>query len=100
MSKQNNQSTEDFLNLINSLIEDRMANLDRVELCQVVSNDDGSGTYNLKLVSDDNTVVEGVVNSSPFSYSIGDYVYVLKVQNKMSNAFIIGTNKAKMNNKK
>lgn len=99
MSKQNNQSTEDFLNLINSLIDDRMANLDRVELCRVVSNDDGSGTYNLKLVSDDNTVVEGVVNSSPFSYSIGDYVYVLKIQNKMSNAIIIGPNKAKINKK-
>jgi len=90
-----NNATEDFLTLLNSIIDDRLAKIDRVELCQVVSDDAGSGTYNIKLLSDDNTIVRGVVNSTPFSYSNGDYVYILKIQNKLDNAIIIGTNKPK-----
>ena len=93
---ENGDFTKEFLKVINSIIDDRLANLDRTEICQVVSMDNSSGLYDVKLVSDTNVVIKNVVNCTDFSFTSGDYVYVIKIHNNLSNAIIIGTNSPKM----
>lgn len=90
------RTVKEFLDVINSIIDDRLAGLDKVEICQIVSNDDGSGTYNIKLLSDENTIVKNVVNCTDFSFANGDYAYIIKIQNNLSNSIIIGSNSPKI----
>lgn len=92
--------SKEFLEVINSMIDEKLKMLDKVEICQVVSDDDGSGTYNIKLLSDENTIIKNVVNSTSFSFTNGDYVYILKIQNKLSNSIIIGSNSPKITSSK
>ena len=88
--------SKEFLDVINSLIDAKLAMLDKFEICQIVSDDDGSGTYNIKLLSDENTIIKNVVNCTSFSFANGDYAYILKIQNKLSNSIIIGSNSPKI----
>lgn len=81
----------EFLELINSLIDQKLSNLDQAALCQIVSDDVGSNLYNVQLVSDPLTIIKDVVNDTPFSFKNGDYVYILKIKNRLDNAIIIGT---------
>ncbi len=92
--------SKEFLDVINSLIDAKLAMLDKVEICQIVSDDDGSGTYNIKLLSDENTIIRNVVNCTSFSFTNGDYAYILKIQNKLSNSIIIGSNSPKITSSK
>lgn len=92
--------SKEFLEVINSMIDEKLKMLDKVEICQVVSDDDGSGTYNIKLLSDENTIIKNVVNCTSFSFTNGDYVYILKIQNKLSNSIIIGSNSPKITSSK
>lgn len=96
------RTVKEFLDVINSIIDDRLAGLDKVEICQIVSNDDGSGTYSIKLLSDENTIIRNVVNCTDFSFTNGDYAYIIKIQNNLSNSIIIGSNSPKItsNNEK
>ena len=91
--------TKEFLDVLNSIIDDKIKKLDTVEICQVVSDDNGSGLYNVKLLSDENTIIRDVVNSTGFSFTNGDYVYLLKIRNQLSNATIIGVNSPKITSK-
>lgn len=88
----NNNNATDFLDLINSMIEDKLSKMDQVEICQIVSNDNGTNRYNIKLISDGDTVIHDVINCSKFSFSAGDYAYILKIKNQLNNAIIIGAN--------
>ena len=92
--------SKEILEVINSMIDEKLKMLDKVEICQVVSDDDGSGTYNIKLLSDENTIIKNVVNCTSFSFTNGDYVYILKIQNKLSNSIIIGSNSPKITSSK
>lgn len=88
----NNNNATDFLDLINSMIEDKLSKMDQVDICQIVSNDNGTNRYNIKLISDGDTVIHDVINCSKFSFSAGDYAYILKIKNQLNNAIIIGAN--------
>ena len=83
---------QDFLTLIRNLVDEKIAARDHVEICQVVSDDNGSGKYNIKLLSGEGTVIQDVVSSRKTSFKNGDYVYILKVQNNLSNSIIISGN--------
>lgn len=87
-----NNNATDFLDLINSMIEDKLSKMDQVDICQIVSNDNGTNRYNIKLISDGNTIIHDVINCSRFSFSAGDYAYILKIKNQLNNAIIIGAN--------
>lgn len=87
-----NNNATDFLDLINSMIEDKLSKMDQVDICQIVSNDNGTNRYNIKLISDGDTVIHDVINCSKFSFSAGDYAYILKIKNQLNNAIIIGAN--------
>lgn len=81
-----------FYQLINNLIDAKLSKVDHLEICQIVSDDNGSGKYNIKLLSGENTIVHDVVTSRKTSFKNGDYVYILKIHNNLSNSIIIGGN--------
>lgn len=92
------QLAEEFLKIINDMIKDKLDKMDRTEICEVVSMDNGSGLYDVKTVSDSGeiTIIRDVVNCTDFSFTNGDFVHVIRIQNSLSNAIIIGTNSPKM----
>ena len=94
------QIAKSFLNLINSMIDDKLSRVDHVELCQIVSDDNGSGTYTVKLKSDENTIIPNVVSSRKIPFHTGDYAYLLKIGNQLSNAILIGFNDPVIRRKK
>ena len=100
MAFDDNRIPMEFLEVINSIIDDRLAGLDKVEICQIVSDDDGSGTYDIKLLSDEETVIRDVVNCTDFSFTNGEYAYIIKIKNKLSNSIIIGSNSPKITSKR
>ncbi len=91
MGETNHSTVTAFINVINEIVNQKLATLDQAALCQVVSDDVGSGLYNLRLVTDPTTIIKDVVNDTPFSFKNGDYVYILKIKNRLDNAIIIGT---------
>ena len=88
----NQDVIKQFLELVKTLIDQKLSSRDQIEICQIVSDDDGSGKYNIKLLSGEDTIIHDVVSSRRTSFKNGDYAYILKIQNKLSNAIIIGGN--------
>lgn len=91
-----NYIMQQLLDRVKSLIDEKLSDRYSVELCQVVSNNNGSGKYDVVLVSDDSVVIRDVVTSRKAVFNNGDYVYVLKIQNKLSNGIILGGNSAQL----
>lgn len=46
--------------------------------------------YSVKLLSDADTLITGLLNQGPFSLSKGDYVMLYKIGGKLSNSYILG----------
>ena len=88
-----------FYQLINNLIDEKLSKQDKIEICQIVSDDNGSGKYNIRLLSGENTIIHDVVSSRKTSFKNGDYAYILKIHNKLSNAIIIGSNTPRIKQK-
>ena len=84
--------TREFLELINEIVDQKLESMDRVVSCQICSNDDGTDIYSIKLLSDPNTRIDGVINCSKFSFKSGDFAYILKIKNDLANCFIIAKN--------
>ena len=49
----------------------------------------GDNKYDIVLISDSNTVIPNISNSTAYDIKVGDYVEILSTQNNLSVAFII-----------
>lgn len=89
----NNETANKFLGVMRGLISDYDSSHDKTSECTIVSaNDDG--TYNIALLSDDKTTIDGIVNGSPYTYKAGDSALIYRVDNSLSRSFIIGGSRA------
>lgn len=87
-NRNNEQQAANLIDLIHYIVRGELDQRDNTVLARVVvCNSDE--TFNIVVVPDDQTVVERVKSISPDSLKEGDYVYVYKFQNKLSNAIII-----------
>lgn len=78
---------EQLINLIRELVKEETNGIDRSVICEVDSvNPDG--TVNIKLLSDENTVLYNIPNGSGYSFIHGDYAVLYKIGNALNNAFI------------
>ena len=91
----------EFLELINSLINQRISSLSKVILCQIVSDDVGSGLYNVRIDDTEDrpsVMYKDILNSTPCSFKNGDSAYLLIIGGDMTNAVIIAPQKPKPTN--
>ena len=91
----------EFLEIINDLINQRIRSLSKVILCQIVSDDVGSGLYNVRVNDGEgrpSVMYKDILNSTPFSFKNGDSAYLLIIDGDMTNAVIISPQKPKPTN--
>lgn len=82
-----------YLSLMRGLITDYSDTADQTSICKIAGiNPDG--TYDLYVMPDDKNRITSIINSSPYTYRIGDMVYLYKVNNSIATSFIIGGTKA------
>ena len=78
---------EQLINLIRELVKEETRGIDRSVICEVDSvNSDG--TVNIKLLSDESTILYNIPNGSGYSFESGDYAVLYKIGNALNNAFI------------
>ena len=82
-----NQAVNELVDIIRDIVRQEIAGLDTTVLCQVKSKK-GEDHYDVTIVPDDKTIVRNVVNMTKFDLEVGDYVYVFKINNQLSNSFI------------
>lgn len=88
----------DFVDQIRRMIEDRVASLDQTDNCQILSNDNGSGLYDIKVwTSTGEEIVHDVVNASGYSFKNGDNAIILKIKGDLHNSIILGGNNPNTN---
>ncbi len=83
----NNKAVNEMVDLFRDITVQEIKKMDTTILCKVAEKVGGS-RYNLFLVPDETAVVRNVPNMTKFEPNIGDYVYVYKINNQLSNAFI------------
>lgn len=78
---------EQLISLIRELVKEETRGIDRSIICEVESvNPDG--TVNIKLLSDESTILYNIPNGSGYSFESGDYAVLYKIGNALNNAFI------------
>jgi len=81
------RAVNDLVDIIREIIKQELSTRDATILCQVKRKKDDNH-YDLTIVPDDSNVVRNVVNMTKFDLQEGDYVYVYKINNQLSNSFI------------
>lgn len=81
-------SANQLVNLIREIVREEIAKLDRTSIGRInsVNND---GTVNLVVLPDTNTQVNNVLNGTAQTLKSGDLVVLYKINNNISNAFVI-----------
>ena len=80
-------AVNDFVDVIRDIYQQEEALRDSTILCQVVGQTDDL-RYDVCVVPDMSTVLQGIPNETPYVFRNGDFCYVYKLNNQLSNAFI------------
>ena len=81
------RAASQLVELIKEIVSQETSKLDSTILCQVEEQVD-EYHFNLTIVPDNSSVIRNVPNMTIFKLQQGDYVYVYKVNNQLSNCFI------------
>ena len=76
-----------MVSMIKEIVSQEMDKRDSTILCRVEEQVD-EFHYNLTIVPDSSSIVRDVPNMTIFKLKQGDYVYVYKINNQLSNCFI------------
>lgn len=81
------RAASQLVNLVKEIVSQEMEKRDTTILCQVEEQVDDFH-YNLTIFPDKSSVVRNVPNMTVFKLRQGDFVYVYKINNQLSNCFI------------
>lgn len=84
-----------FVEVIRSIIRQELENKDQTAIC-VVESANQDGTLNLYVLPDRQNVIKNVVNQCRFNFGPGDTALLFKVDNRLSNSFVVAKYNAKM----
>lgn len=76
-----------MVDIIKDIIQQELSKRDCTILCMIREKKD-ENHYDVSIVPDNNTIIRNVTNMTKFELSVGDYVYVYKINNQLSNSFI------------
>ena len=82
-----NRAIGELVDIIRDIVRDELSTRDATILCQIKNKKD-ENYYDVIIVPDEKTIVQNVVNMTKFDLQEGDYVYVYKINNQLSNSFI------------
>ena len=77
-----------LVGLIRDLINEELDKRDSTVVCQIASIN-ADGTYNITIPPDDRNIASNIKSISPETLNVGDYAYLLKIQNKLNNSIIL-----------
>lgn len=78
-----------MVDLIREIIREEIKKQDSSELC-IVDSVNTDGTLNVKLLTDDEGLLENITNGTPFEFNSGDYAILYKLKNSLGNCFVFG----------
>lgn len=83
------KTADNLLALIRNLIRDELMKLDSTEMCRIDSVNAETGTLNITLYSDRQTVIPNIINASKYTFRTGDTGVLFKMGGKLDNCFVI-----------
>lgn len=83
-----NDAKSEFVEFIRSLIKEEINKMDQTVPC-VIQSVNPDNTVNIYLLSDQNTIIPNVINSTRYTFASGDIGILYKIKNRVSNSFII-----------
>ena len=81
-------AANDLVDIFREIVRQELSKTDSTILCQVKQKRDDVH-YDLAIVPDEQASLKNIPNMTGFSLKSGDYVYVFKIRNSMSNCFIV-----------
>lgn len=84
-------SADTMVQLIKQIVQDELNKRDQVVVGTVRSYDSSTNTYGVCVEPDDTNEITEIRNSTRYDFRIGDHVYIMKVRNQFSQAFILGS---------
>ncbi len=82
-----NRVAGELVDVVREIVRQEISNLDRTVLCQVKQKVDDYH-YDVYVLPDTSTVIKNVTNMTNVTLQEGDYVYIFKINNQLSNSFI------------
>ena len=83
-----NDAKSEFVEFIRSLIKEEINKMDQTVPC-VIQSVNPDNTVNIYLLSDQNTIIPNVINSTRYTFTSGDIGILYKIKNRVRNSFII-----------
>ena len=81
------KAAEELVDIIRDIVTQDQNNRDTTILCEVADRVDDTH-YNLYVIPDKDNVIRNIPNMTNYDLEVGDNVYVYKINNQLSNAFI------------
>ena len=81
------KAANELVDIIRNVIQQELSKIDSTILCQIKQQKDADH-YDVVIVPDEEISLRNVVNMTKFDLQVGDYVYVYKIRNQLSNCFI------------
>lgn len=81
------KAANELVDIIRNVIQQELSKIDSTILCQIKQQKDADH-YDVAIVPDEEISLRNVVNMTKFDLQVGDYVYVYKIRNQLSNCFI------------
>lgn len=82
-----NKAANELVDIIRAMVAQEINKHDCTILCVVKEKKDDDH-YDVSIVPDNGVIIKNVTNMTKFNLDAGDYVYVYKINNQLSNSFI------------
>ena len=82
------KSAQELINLIRDIVSAEVDKQDSAIVC-IVESVNENGSLNIFLPPDRTTVIRNIVNSSKYEFASGELGILYKIQNSLSNAFVM-----------
>lgn len=78
---------DNMVDIIRGIVREEINKTDSTILCQV-KNIRSDNSADMIPVSDQSLILKNIPNMTKFSLSVGDYVYLYKINNQLDNSFV------------
>lgn len=92
--KNERRDATDFVEVVRTIIRQELEDRNNTAIC-IVESVNQDGTLNLYVLPDRQNVIKNIVNQCRFNFAPGDTALLFKVDNRLSNSFVIAKYNAK-----
>ena len=92
--KNERKDATDFVDIVRTIIRQELEDRNNTAIC-IVESVNQDETLNLYVLPDRQNVIKNVVNQCRFNFRAGDTALLFKVDNRLSNSFVVAKYNAK-----